>query len=464
MVASTRLLRNKAAVPGLSYRLDRPYVSLNYLLRRSTPPAIDPVNANTTLPYPVVFTPGMGLMAKGKQFITLYKRGIVNVWRNYGNSKSLLKSLAQKSSDSKQLAKISNANTVTQSILDRASSDRIHSNHKTETLTSSDEAKAIIYTNISTSLTRSEYQLLLRTPKDIMKLPWFTLIFCIFFEMTPIVVWIFPKLVPNTCALPSQVAKDQKKTDNLILASKEHYLQTTEKSNEGHLLEHSPTASGKSMQSVPASTISDGTSAYRLPLESLRRIATALSLFPVYLPISWVPQSSLAKAVEKHVNEIRADSYMLSWMESRPFIDHGLSKDIDPEVSADSGSNVGAESKEVEDFSKKMGQEAAIAEKSEWKEEFVGSGVWGINSQELVKACQDRLIPTSFRTRQEGQDKEIQKTELQLRIDLFYWIVNFIEGNNDAGYLITAPVSFVKDEKDIEQFYEIQKDLSEKFL
>lgn len=62
-----------------------------------------------------------------------------------------------------------------------------------------------------TNITRSEYQLILRTYKDIRKLPVFGLLFLIFEELTPFVCYFFPQLIPTTCMLPSILKKEEMK-------------------------------------------------------------------------------------------------------------------------------------------------------------------------------------------------------------------------------------------------------------
>ena len=58
---------------------------------------------------------------------------------------------------------------------------------------------------ISGSLSRAEYQLLLRTRSDLARLPIFGLIFCLCGEFTPLVVLLFSNAIPRTAWIPKQV-------------------------------------------------------------------------------------------------------------------------------------------------------------------------------------------------------------------------------------------------------------------
>lgn len=66
------------------------------------------------------------------------------------------------------------------------------------------------------TLSRSEYQLVLRTERDFVKLPVFALLFVAFEELTPLVCLLFPLLIPSTCVTPAAVRKLYHKRDEKI--------------------------------------------------------------------------------------------------------------------------------------------------------------------------------------------------------------------------------------------------------
>lgn len=69
------------------------------------------------------------------------------------------------------------------------------------------------YANAQQRISYNEYELLLRTKRDLKKFIPFSLIFAIFGEFTPIAILLFgSKVVPGTCVIPKQVLHDQKKT------------------------------------------------------------------------------------------------------------------------------------------------------------------------------------------------------------------------------------------------------------
>lgn len=427
--------------------LNKPYSSLNYLIEYSPLPPdvnkVSTVNASSTLPYPIKFTPSMSLFAKGKQFVTLYKQGIVNVFKNYRQSRRLLRELTA-SSGSKALAKqAATVDSVTQAILDAAAADRIQSDFELESMEKKTDSESTVveYTGVSSSLTWADYQLLLRTPPDILKLPLFSLVFCIFFETTPLVVYLFPSIVPSTCVLPGQVKKQQKKTEAKIWKAKSLPLETKD-------LEDSKTSKESfSMKSYPVSSILSTTSAFRLPKVYLQHLSSSLSLFPGIVPLSLVPQKMLANAVDKHISRVKADSFLLTWAREHPYVPQSP-VDIDPKVTADSGSNIN--DGHSPNIDKEKGEMAAKVEEFSDNFSLVGSGIWALNNQELVKACQARMIPLTF-----GKP-DTEKSEKHLRMDLFYWTIDFLENKGDAGFLIKAPISYAENSSEVDSFYDTQ--------
>ncbi|VVT58668.1 uncharacterized protein SAPINGB_P006324 [Magnusiomyces paraingens] len=338
-MSSQLVVRAGAAVP-----LARPLVSLLYVLRRvPTAGLTDTANAITTLPH-VMDPNATGLFAKGKQIVKLYKSGIVNVWHNYKSSRELLKTFQKAAGSSRP----SSAEAVTQTILDKAAADRIAIEHER-----GDSKDPTIYTDIEVGITRAQYQTLLRTPKDAFKLPLFSIIFCIFFETTPLLVMIFPGIVPSTCILPGQERKAVARREALI--------------NNLH---------GKHYPKVAF-----GTSPYKLKTDALRDLTVTVGAVPQFAA-RVLSHNSLARRLEAHLSQVRADSYMLAWTQSPV------------------------------------------------RENVVGAAVWALNERELVRACHARAIPafTSDGTARSVQD---------LRAELFLWTANFLELKADAGFLLS---------------------------
>ncbi len=65
----------------------------------------------------------------------------------------------------------------------------------------------------TSSLTRSNFQLLHRSSHDVRRIPLFLLVFIICGEFTPFVVLFLSGVVPNTCKIPSQISKEREKLE-----------------------------------------------------------------------------------------------------------------------------------------------------------------------------------------------------------------------------------------------------------
>ncbi|KAH7085924.1 hypothetical protein BKA63DRAFT_500763 [Paraphoma chrysanthemicola] len=62
-------------------------------------------------------------------------------------------------------------------------------------------------------LSRAEWQVVLRSRKDMLRLPAFGAIFLVFGEWTPLLVMYITPLIPEACRIPSQVQRDLAKTE-----------------------------------------------------------------------------------------------------------------------------------------------------------------------------------------------------------------------------------------------------------
>jgi hypothetical protein len=107
----------------------------------------------------------------GKAYALFYKTGVKNIWLNYQASRPI------------------------QTLIDTQHNFSLHSavNAKPPTLT------------------RSEFQLLVRNAHDTKRVPVFGLVFLICGEFTPLVVMLLSSVVPWTCRIPKQIESDRSK-------------------------------------------------------------------------------------------------------------------------------------------------------------------------------------------------------------------------------------------------------------
>lgn len=247
----------------------------------------DKLNSPKTLPYELQIPPKdpsaskfSRLTAVGKEYLKLYKTGIINVWKNRRESKAILKRLSAK-----------NTNELISSILQKQSIDHIKRN-----IQQSDNPESVKTVEIQSpgegNLTRSEYQLLLRTPMDFLKLPLFTLTFCIFAEVTPLLVIIVPTIVPSTCTIPRQQKRDFSSHNKNINALK--------------ALFQSP----ENADSLPKYL---SRSAFSLSTTELTASVKALNLYSSLMPLGLVSKSSMQQRLETHIARIKCDDILISW-------------------------------------------------------------------------------------------------------------------------------------------------------
>lgn len=247
------------------------------------------LNAYTTLPYELKLPPKDAsgfkrFITNGKEFIRLYKNGIVNVWKNKKESKAIL---------SRLLA--SDVSELTRSILEKQGIERIISNIE-ETNENSDKKIAQSTVDIQVpaegNLTRSQYQILLRTPSDFSKLPIFSIIFAIFMECTPILVMIIPHVVPSTCLIPRQQKAEVTRNNKNI-------------------------ASLKILDSLPADEDAIpkylSRSVYHLSKQQLQALSKTLQLYSSLIPVSLIPKSHLESAIKAHIDQIKCDDALIGW-------------------------------------------------------------------------------------------------------------------------------------------------------
>ncbi|CAH6719295.1 hypothetical protein CLIB1444_02S05248 [[Candida] jaroonii] len=135
------------------------------------------------------------------------------------------------------------------------------------------------------NLSRGEYQLIKRTPKDFMKLPMFAIIFAIFVEMTPIICYAIPQVTPSTCVLPSIEPRIW---------------------NSAYNREIQKSVDEENLFSQSTKT------AYNLPLNQVQNLCKALNLVSKYIPSKLYPESVLRDRLQNHFNYLSVDNYYLS--------------------------------------------------------------------------------------------------------------------------------------------------------
>lgn len=143
----------------------------------------------------------------GKEILSFYKTGLTGIWRNRKEKAAILSGkyhyeminyVSKKSENNILKGRFTNSRDLTDYLLNEC------------------YLKTVEKKPLTPSISRSEYQTVLRTEKDIKKLPLFGLLFVIFEELTPIICLAFPKVVPSTCILPALYSKEIKSKSALL--------------------------------------------------------------------------------------------------------------------------------------------------------------------------------------------------------------------------------------------------------
>lgn len=235
---------------------------------------LEAINAPTTLPIDVDTTRNPSVstfrhyLNLGKGFVRLYKSGIANVWRDRRNRKELMAKY-----------KISNSHALTQYILDRSFAQSIERSKD-------GDPRPEPAVPQEDHITRSEYQLILRNGPDFLKLPFFAVIFAIFFETTPLLVLLFPRITPSTCVLPYQTKKDIARANSAIKDLEKFRKEEP------------------SLQDLAASV-------HRLSKDELHALGNVF-LYNRLVPAKLVPASILRNLITRHLDRVNADNILLS--------------------------------------------------------------------------------------------------------------------------------------------------------
>ncbi|KAI9878675.1 MAG: hypothetical protein M1830_010823 [Pleopsidium flavum] len=148
----------------------------------------------TTLPAPLVLPvrgPDQSTTSYyfhfGRAYLAFYKTGLKNIWHNYVASRNILRTLIEPKIGGRLIS------TKPGGTLHRAVRSGL--------------------------LTRSDFQLLIRTWHDLKRIPSFALVFIVCGEFTPLVVPFLGRVVPRTCQIPKQVRTVREKMEGRRKAS-----------------------------------------------------------------------------------------------------------------------------------------------------------------------------------------------------------------------------------------------------
>lgn len=268
---------------------------------RSTAPAA--VNAPSTLPHDI--EPKHAVYARvarqapralkvrqalayAKTLIAFYRLGVANVWLNHKQCRLLQRQFA--------LTRVTprGAEATRPGPFDSLTFEMAQHlyNTRVEALLQHDMAKRHDTAAAPFALSRPQYQLLRRTPRDFYKIPAFALIFIVFVETTPLVCYAFPEITPLTCVLPSILPR-------LWSGAASKRLQQLKAERLGG-------AEGAAAATAPLET------AYNLPLAEVRALCRALRLISKYVPLALAPEAMLRRRLQLHYNYLCVDDLYLA--------------------------------------------------------------------------------------------------------------------------------------------------------
>lgn len=231
--------------------------------------------------------------AYAKELIRFYKHGVKTVWRNHKELRDLKKHSfrisGKLSNNGKQVdIRIPNFSVLAKELNQSLYMATVEKSKMSDGKSLVDHDSSV-YPEKLFNLSRSQFLLFKRTPKDFYKLPTFSLIFAIFVEMTPLLCYAFPEITPSTCVLPSLLPRiySQKNAENVreIATSA---LQST--SPEDYAIK----------------------SAYNLPPHQVQALADTLRLKTKYIPAYCFPISILRDRLHNHHIFLKVDNYYLS--------------------------------------------------------------------------------------------------------------------------------------------------------
>lgn len=277
----------------------------------------DTLNATTTLPVPLKPRSQIyddfklknqeraELLLKLKLFLVyakilggFYKEGAKNAWNNGLEQRRLIKSgfkIAGQTDDKGNLTytTVANSNALISEMAQTIYMSKVENDIFNKSIDTGIIRNDVPRTHVDKelfNLSRSQFQLLKRTPKDFYKLPLFFVVLCIFFEMTPIVCWALPEIACETCILPiflPRVWNDRARATLL---------------------------NSKRACSPDAKDAISFQNAYSLPIEDVRLLSKTLRLIPRHIPARVYPESVLRNRMQGYYRYITVDNYYLCGM------------------------------------------------------------------------------------------------------------------------------------------------------
>lgn len=229
-----------------------------------------------------------------KELIKFYKHGVSVVWQNNKKARHLRR---QKYKTREMNHAGDTVDVILPSFprLTKSMSQTLYMNFIENRTNNENTASEVVragevartYDNDIFRISRAEYQLLRRTPRDFIKIPMFAVLSTIFMEMTPILCYAFPEVTPSTCVLPSILPR--------IWSDKA-----------GQRLRTEISAHVQSVEDYAAKT------AYNMPLKHVQMLADVLKLKSKYIPLTMYPESVLRARLQDYYNYLMVDNYYLS--------------------------------------------------------------------------------------------------------------------------------------------------------
>lgn len=218
-----------------------------------------------------------------KSIIFFYRVGIQNVWRNRKLSSATKRKYHIEHIESRGKVvrrQLRNGQDAVNALVALESFERVEQ----ETLKTIDSTLIL-------SITRREFQTVLRTERDFFKLPLFALILLVFAEATPVLCYLLPEIAPSTCVFPGLI---KKMNTQAVKAQTELTKLRLERYNDAYSHGEYP------FQSLE-----------KLPEDELKLLSRSLNLTSRYIPIGLYPSSILQSRLMKRFNEIKVDNYFL---------------------------------------------------------------------------------------------------------------------------------------------------------
>lgn len=299
----------------LRTELQNNYKFSSIWLKQSTP--AEYVNAQTTLPKEVLSkqqiflqveksSNSKGVSLKWKQGVAyfkilmgFYKDGIKNVWKNNKQYRLLRKQLVLSNyvdnSGVQKSIRIPSFKTLTTEMANHLYMKQVEQQGG---LVGASEANMVKRTSSLSSLspqfnlTRLQYQLIRRTPSDILKIPFFAIIMIVFGETTPLLCYALPEITPYTCVLPTILPRLWNPKASIRLRDMRiSELECNPKNDLNHLALRT---------------------AYNLPRAQLHQFCQTLRLTNKYIPGALYPEMVLRRRLQAHYNFLVVDDSYLS--------------------------------------------------------------------------------------------------------------------------------------------------------